>query len=214
MPEKTKFLIVDDHPIIGVAMELFLNNNFRNVELTTAEGGKEALKVLGNQKFDLVILDANLPDSNVLSLIPNIFSHDAHARILIFTMFPENVLAKRLFSMNISGFLSKNSHDDEILKAIKTILNGGKYISKDFSDILISDFLCSNQGVNPFEELSNREYQIMLEMLKGKTAKEISNKLHLHNSSVSTYRQRVYEKVRVDNNIDLFKKAQLFGILD
>ncbi len=214
MSKKIKFLVVDDHPIIGVAMVLFLNNNFRNIEITTVGGGKDALKALSNQKFDLIILDANLPDSNILSLIPNIFSHDAGTKILIFTMFPENVLARRLFSMNISGFLSKNAHDDEILKAIKTILNGGKYISRDFSDILISDFLCSNQSVNPFEELSHREYQIMLEMLQGKTAKEISNKLHLHNSSVSTYRQRVYEKVRVDNNIDLFKKAQLFGILD
>ena len=211
MSEKRKFLVVDDHPIIGVAMELLLNNNFREVEVTHAEGGKQALTSLKDGKFDLILLDVNLPDYNILSLIPNIFITDPEAKILIFTMTPENILARRLFSMKVAGFLGKKAPDDEIIRAIKAILNGGKYISKDFSESVVTDFLAGGHSESPFESLSNREYQVMIEILKGSSAKEISSKLHLHNSSVSTYRQRIYEKVGVDNNIELFKKAQLFG---
>lgn len=214
MPENTKFLIVDDHPVIGIAMDLFLKNNFQNIEIERVEGGKDAISILKKQTFDLIILDVNLPDYNILSLIPNIFRIDAKAKILIFTMSPENILAKRLFSMNVAGFLSKGVSDDEILKAIRVILNGGKYISQQFSEMVLGDFLSGQKGSNPFEELSDREYEVMLEILKGKTTRDIGDKLNLHGSSVSTYRHRVFSKVGVSNNLELFQKAQLFGVVE
>lgn len=214
MSEKTRFLVIDDHPIIAEAINLFLQNNMQNMELDRAEGGKEGIALLKKNKYDLIILDVNLPDYNVLSLIPNVFKFDREAKILIFTMSPENIMARRLFSMNVSGFLSKSVPNEEILRAIKVILNGGKYISNDFSNSVITDFLSGNKHANPFEELSDREYQIMMELLDGRTVREISEKLHLHGSSVSTYRQRIFDKVGVANNLELFKKAQLFGIAE
>lgn len=214
MSEKTRFLVIDDHPIIAEAINLFLQNNMQNMELDRAEGGKEGIALLKKNKYDLIILDVNLPDYNVLSLIPNIFKFDREAKILMFTMSPENIMARRLFSMNVSGFLSKSVPNEEILRAIKVILNGGKYISNDFSNSVITDFLSGNKNANPFEELSDREYQIMMELLEGRTVREISEKLHLHGSSVSTYRQRIFEKVGVANNLELYKKAQLFGMAE
>lgn len=214
MAEKIKILIVDDHPVIGIAIDLLLKTQMRNTETELVEGGKPALRVLKEKSFDLIVLDVNLPDYNVISLIPNIFNIDPEAKILIFTMTPENILARRLFSMDVCGFLSKKVSDDEILKAVKTILAGEKYISKDFSDIVVKDFLSGKKSVNPFDDLSDREFQILTEILKGSTTKDISDRLNLHSSSISTYRIRIYEKINVENHMELYKKAQLFGIVD
>lgn len=214
MAEKIKILIVDDHPVIGIAIDLLLKTQMRNTETELVEGGKPALRVLKEKSFDLIVLDVNLPDYNVISLIPNIFNIDPEAKILIFTMTPENILARRLFSMDVCGFLSKKVSDDEILKAVKTILAGEKYISKDFSDIVVKDFLSGKKSVNPFDDLSDREFQILTEILKGSTTKDISDRLSLHSSSISTYRIRIYEKINVENHMELYKKAQLFGIVD
>lgn len=214
MADRTQILIIDDHPIIGIAMDLLLAENFPNADLDRADGGKDGLKMLKAKKYDLIILDVNLPDYNILSLIPNIFNIDEEARILIFTMTPENILARRLFSMKVSGFLSKSVSDDEILAAIRIILKGGKYISQDFSSVVIGDFMEGKMETNPFDTLSEREYQILIEILEGESTKGISEKLHLHGSSVSTYRQRIFQKIGVSNQVELIKKAQIFGIID
>lgn len=214
MAEKIEILIVDDHPVIGMAMNLLLTTEMRNANVERADGGKPALKMLKEKAYDLIILDVNLPDYNILTLIPNIFNAQPDSKILIFTMSPENILARRLFSMDIQGFLTKNSPDEEIMKAIRTVLEGGKYVSEEFSSQVVSDFLSGKKNVNPFDELSEREYQILLELLKGESTRNIADKLHLHGSSVSTYRLRIYDKVDVDNHIDLYKKARLFGLVD
>lgn len=213
MMDKAEILVVDDHPVIALAVKLLLKTKAPNALSTHVEGGKEALKILKQKSFDLIILDVNLPDYNILNLLPNIFSIRPKARILIFTMTPENILARRLFSMNVMGFLSKGVSDDEIFKAITTVLSGKKYISADFSDVVVQDFLSGNTEVNPFNELSDREYQILMELLVGKSTKEVSEKLHLHGSSVSTYRLRIYQKLEVDNYIELYKKAKLFKVI-
>lgn len=213
MSEKTEILVVDDHPVIGTAMRILLTENMNNVTVEKVDGGKPALAKLKEKSYDLVILDVNLPDYNILNLIPNMFAIHENLPILVFTMSPENILARRLFSMDISGFLSKSVEDEEILRAVQTILNGRKYISADFSEQVIDDFLSGKKNVNPFEDLSDREYQILMELLKGTSAKEIGEILHLHSSSVATYRIRLYKKLGVENHVELYKKAKAFGII-
>ena len=212
MTTKTEVLVVDDHPLIGTAMEILLSYNIKNVVVEKVEGGKSALKSLKQKSYNLVILDVDLPDFNILNLIPSMFAIHSDLKILVYTMSPENILARRLFSLNIMGFLSKSMEDEEILRAVKTVLKGKKYISADFSEQVIGGFL-SGSSMNPFEELSDREYQIMTEMLKGSTFKNISDVLHLHSSSVATYRRRIYDKLQVENHIELYRKARAFGIV-
>lgn len=214
MAETTEILVVDDHPVIGTAMRILLTDNLPNVKVFKADGGKASLKMLKEKSYDLVILDVNLPDYNVLNLIPNMFALHADLKILIFTMSPENILARRLFSMDVSGFLSKSVEDEEILKAVQTILKGRKYISPDFSDQVIGDFLSGKKNVNPFEDLSDREYQILMELLKGSSSKDIGEMLHLHSSSVATYRIRLFNKLGVENQMELYKKAKAFGVVE
>lgn len=214
MINNAEILIVDDHPVIAFAVKILLKANTPKATCTHALGGKEALKILKQRSFDLIILDVNLPDYNVLDLIPNIFMAHPNMKILMFTMTPENVLARRLFSMNVMGFLSKGVDDEEIFKAITTVLNGKRYISANFSDVVVQDFLLGNTNVNPFNDLSAREYQILMELLEGKSTKDVAEKLNLHGSSISTYRLRIYQKVKVENYIELYKKAKMFNVVD
>lgn len=211
--DSLRFLVVDDHPVIGMAMELLIKKHFQKSTIDKVNGGKDALQILKKEKYDLIILDVNLPDYDILSLIPNIFRINESQSILIFTMSPENILAKRLFSMNVMGFLSKNVDDDEIVNAIRKVLSGERYISEGFSKQLMEDFVLGRNTANPFENLSDREYQILTEILNGSTPKEISETLSLHHSSVNTYRTRIYSKLDITNQMELFEKAKAFGII-
>lgn len=212
--DNIKVLIVDDHPIIGMAMELLVSSNFQKQKpsIDIVERGKDALQMLKNNKYDLILLDVHLPDYNVFSLIPNIFMMDEKARILVFTSVPESALARRLFSLKVSGFLSKKVSDEEIVEAIRVILKGGKYVSKAFSGEVVRSFMEGDNSSNPLDTLSDREYQVLMEILKGDTAKVIADRLHISHSSISTYRQRVFEKLGVSNQVELIKKAQIYGI--
>jgi DNA-binding NarL/FixJ family response regulator len=214
MTENTRVLIVDDHPMIGMAMEMLLKDNLRKIDVDLAEGGKEALVKLNENRYDLVLQDVNLPDYNILSLIPNIQRIQPNVKILVFTMAPEKILAKKLFSLEVDGFLNKSAPKEETILAIKKVLAGERYVSRDFSDQILSDFLQGkSKDPNPFEALSDREYQILMELLKGTPQKEIANKLHLHHSSIATYRVRIYKKTNVNNQIELYEKARLFEII-
>lgn len=207
-------LIVDDHPLISFAVEVLIERNFRSAETDTAKTGEEGFKMIKRFDYDLIILDVNLPDTNALALVPRILQAKPESKILIFTTAPENILAKRLFSLKVMGFLTKDGGDTEMLTAIKTILQGKRYISPDFSQKVVSDFLNGHEiESNPFETLSSREHEILLEILKGKTSKEISEHLHLHYSSVNTYRSRIYGKINVKSQMELFEKAKVFNII-
>lgn len=214
MAKKKEILIIDDHPVIAVAVNLLVTDNIPNVNVEQIDTGKEGLAMIKKKEYDLVVLDVNLPDYNILALIPNIFSARPDCKILIFTISPENILARRLFSMDISGFLHKSVSDEEIVKAVRTVLEGGKYISPTFSEQVVKDFLEGKKNINPFDDLSDREYQVMVELLNGVSTKDISEKLHLNGSSIATYRQRIFKKIDVENNVELYKKAQFFGIVD
>lgn len=214
MSDKTSVLIIDDHPMIGMAIDMLLKDNMRNIEVDLAEGGKEGIAKLKERNYDLILQDVNLPDYNILSLIPNIQRIQPDVKILVFTMAPERILAKKLFSLNVQGFLSKSAPREETLAAVKKVLAGERYVSKEFSEQLLSDFLTGGSSTkNPFEDLSDREYQILLELLKGTSQKEVADKLHLHHSSIATYRSRIYKKINVSNQIELYEKARLFEVI-
>jgi DNA-binding NarL/FixJ family response regulator len=213
MSDAPSFLIVDDHPVIGFAMNLLISKHFPKATIDKVNGGKECLQIIKKEKYDLIILDVNLPDYDVLDLIPNIFRNNEDQKILMFTMTPENILAKRLFSLNVMGFLSKNVGDEEIISAIRKVLSGTRYLSEGFSRQMIDDYISGKNSINPFETLSDREYQILTQILSGYNTKTIGENMSLHHSSVNTYRTRIYAKLNIENQMQLFEKAKAFGVI-
>lgn len=134
MTAKRKILIVDDQPVISLAMDMILKQSIPDIEIEQVEGGEKALEHLQDKKYDLVLLDVNLPHYTIFDLIPAILKIQDDAKILVFTATPELELVKKLSTLNVKGFIGKRVSKTETITAVKTVLNGGRYFSKSFID--------------------------------------------------------------------------------
>ena len=207
----TKILLADDHSIIRAALKTIIENNITGSVVEETADGDSVVEKIQNTDYDLLILDINMPGINSVDLIGKILSFKPQARILIFSMNPEVPFAKMYLQLGAIGYLTKTSSPEEIVKSIHTVLTGKKYLSynlqEEFADALIGPSL------NPFQNLSSREFEIMLHVLRGETVKEISRQSGLGNSTVSTYKARIYEKLKTRNIMELVALAKTYNII-
>jgi DNA-binding NarL/FixJ family response regulator len=213
---QTTLLIVDDHPVVQIGMRAFIDRYklFHFVE--AARTGKEAVGFIKKHRQDpehykMAIVDINLPDYEAISLVKFILEYCPKLPIMMFSMEQPRLYVKRLISAGVKGFLNKNSTDDELLFAIKSIKAGKTYFSSDIMTDIITTYADDLSKVN--RELSARETEILSLMIRGKSPKEISNLLHLHKSSVATYRSRVFNKIGVRSNFELYQWALKEGLI-
>lgn len=206
-------LLVDDHSIVRSGVRLLIKDNFGgNIQVDEAKNGDIAFRKMMAADYDLVILDINMPHTDTLGLIENIRNIKPKLPILIFTMTSEYALAKRYLSSGVNGFLNKQSEDEEIIEAIKMIFLGKKYISKSLLMAIGEDKLL-NRSDNPFENLSNRELEIVNHLIRGETLTSISTTLNIHTSTVSTHKSRIFEKLKVNNLLDLKDLAKAYNLI-
>lgn len=204
-------LIVDDHEIVRSGLKMLINGFFNFVELFEAHNEESTIEILKKQNFDLVILDIHMPNSNSIGIVEYIDKNFAGTRVLIFSMGSETLYAKRFLKAGAKGYLSKDSSMGEVKTAIEKLLEGGKYISKSLMDMLVDDVTGKNIS-NPFETLSSREFQIASFLLDGLSLTEISTLLNLQPSTVGTYKSRIFEKLKVNNLIELIDLASVYHI--
>lgn len=206
------FLIADDHLIVRTGIKLLIGNNFKKSLFTETDSTKDLLQHVRKSVFDICIADVHLSDGNTLSVIDHIKAVQPGIRLLFLSTLSEEVYAKRIMSMGAHGFLHKRSKEPEIITAIKTLLEGNYYLSEQLSQRLARDVF-AQKTENPFERLSNREFEVMIMMLNGRQTRDISEQLGLQISTVGTYKNRIFDKLEVQSLIDLNKKAALYGIL-
>lgn len=204
-------LIVDDHEIVRSGLKMLITGFYPFVELNEAHNEASTVEMLKKQQFDLVILDIHMPNSNSIGLLEYIGKMFSTTKVLIFSMGSEVLYAKRFLQAGAKGYLSKDSSMGEVKLAIETILEGGKYISKNLMDILVDD-VTTNKSSNPFDQLSSREFQIVTFLLDGLSITEISTVLNLQPSTVGTYKSRIFEKLKVGNLIELIDMANVYHI--
>jgi two-component system invasion response regulator UvrY len=204
-------LIVDDHEIVRSGLKMLINGFYPFVELQEAHNEESTVEILKKQQFDLVILDMHMPNSNSIGLLEYIGKMFPATKVLIFSMGSEVLYAKRFLQAGAKGYLAKDSPMGEVKLAIETILEGGKYISKNLMDILVDD-VTTNKSSNPFDQLSSREFQIASFLLDGLSLTEISTLLNLQPSTVGTYKGRIFEKLKVSNLIELIDMANVYHI--
>jgi len=204
-------LIVDDHEIVRSGLKMLINGFYPFVELHEAHNEESTVEILKKQQFDLVILDIHMPNSNSIGLLEYIGKMFPATKVLIFSMGSEVLYAKRFLQAGAKGYLSKDSSMGEVKLAIETILDGGKYISKNLMDILVDD-VTANKSSNPFDQLSSREFQIASYLLDGQSLTEISTVLNLQPSTVGTYKGRIFEKLKVSNLVELLDLANVYHI--
>lgn len=171
--------------------------------VSEAADAQEALRLVRGQSFDLAILDMSLPDQAATDLIRDLKRGCANLRILVLSMFPERQCVVRVFQSGWNGCLRKNADPNEVIHAVRTILDGEEYVS----EAVVRDAGRSQTTKLPHETLSGREYQVFQRLVAGKALTEIAEQLNLNVSTVSTYRARVLGKTNVRTNADLVRYA-------
>jgi two-component system, NarL family, invasion response regulator UvrY len=196
-----RILIADDHSAIRSGIKHILSRNFERLEFGEAPSSQDALNKLQDNKWDLLILDINMPDKNGLELLRQLRPSNVNVPVLVFSMYKEDQIAVRALKAGASGYLSKECDEVELVKAVRQIINGRKYISLPVAELLASHLNVNN--ALPHEKLSDREYQTMLLIASGKTVSEIAKSLGLSVPTISTYRSRILEKMRLKNNAEI-----------
>ena len=203
------FLIADDQSIVRKGVSLLINELFFNAIITHSDTFKGVFKVLRETKIDLLVLDINFRDGNSLNIIKEAKSIQPSIKILIFSAYDENIYAMRYLNAGASGYLNKGCSEDEMKKAFTSMILSGKYITQNIKD-RISDFYISKKPINPLEQLSNREFEVARLLIKGSGNLEISELLQIKKTTVSTFKNRVFEKLKIDNLADLIEIFQLY----
>lgn len=215
---KENLLLVDDHPVVQMGMKSFIERNklFENVSIagTGADTISLIKKCIKEEKsFDLAIMDINLPDYEIISLVKKVRELMPSTPILMFSMEPPKLYIKRLIDLGISGFVDKTTPDEELLFAIRNTLSGRGYFSSEILLETLSGDVKGNSHSHSIHNLSDRESEILSLMVKGKNSQEICEILDLHKSSVATYRVRIFTKIGVQSNFELYKWALKEGLI-
>lgn len=201
----SKVLIVDDHPVVRRGLKAILQ---AEPDLSVIEAGdsREALTQIKNHKLDLVILDLDLPGTNGIELLNEIKRQNKELGVLILSVYPEEQVAVRVLKAGASGFVSKEDAPDQLVKAIRKILNGRRYISEKVANLLLIHLEGSSEkGLH--EKLSDREFQILTLLGEGKSVKQIAEILSLSIPTISTYRARILNKMEMKTTAELVRYA-------
>jgi DNA-binding NarL/FixJ family response regulator len=199
-------LIADDHAIVRRGLKQILDEEPGLAIVSEAENGQDVLDMSRHRTWDLVILDINLPGRSGIDILNELHYAYPKLPVLILSMYPEDQYALRVLNAGASGYLTKQSAPEELVKAIKKIRGGGKY----YSDAVIDQLVTKPEArqVKPTHEiLSDREFQVMVLIASGKTLSEIGENLALSIKTVSTYRKRILTKLNMKNNAELIHFA-------
>jgi two-component system invasion response regulator UvrY len=201
-----RILIVDDHPVVRFGLIEILADE-RDIDVSEAANSREALRLIGEQSWDLAVLDLDLPGKSGLDLLKEMKQRRHCPPVLILSVYPEEQFAVRTLRAGASGFLSKESAPENLVKAVRKILKGGRYFSELVADKLLSRPNDQAATGYPHDALSDREFQILCLLGAGKAVKEISRELSLSAPTVSTYRARILEKMGMRTTAQLVHYA-------
>lgn len=208
-----RLLIADDHAIVREGLKQILADAPDTFVIGEAANGVEALQAIRAQKWEVVLLDISMPDSNGLDILKQAKSEQPQLRVIILSMFPEAVYAVRAIRAGASGYVTKNSATKELAIAIHTVVKGGRYISAALAEKLAFD-LGGSVPESPHEVLSDRELQVLRLIAQGLTTSEIAQELTLSVQTISTYRARILDKMRLKNNAALVRYAVENGLVE
>ncbi len=201
-----KVIIVDDHAVVRKGLKQIIEDAPDIYVSDEAASGTELLEKLSDNKYDVVMLDISMPDKDGLDTLKDIRFQAPELPVLIFTVYPEEQYAMRVLKSGAAGYINKECEPEEIIKAIRKVAEGRKYISPELAEILANSIDGKGHHAD-HENLSDREFQVMLMIASGKTVKEIAAELSLSVNTISTYRIRILEKMKMKNNAEITRYA-------
>ena len=208
-----RVLIVDDHAIIRRGLRALLSDDFRGAAFGEASDARQALEQLRQKEWDVALLDITLPGKGGLDLLKELKTGWPKLPVLVLSGHSEDQFAIRMLKAGAGGYLTKESAPEELAKAIRKIMAGGRYVSPALAEKLALRVGKDFTGT-PHETLSDREYEVMSRIALGKTVTEIAEELSLSAKTISTYRARILEKLGVKNSAEIVQYAILNGLMN
>ena len=208
-----KILIIDDHEIVRDGLKKIVNEQSEDITFGEASTAPEALRLVAEQDWDIVVLDLSLGGRNGLEVLKELKQIRPGLPVLILSMHSEEQYARRAFKAGAAGYITKDSPRAELLNAINKVAEGRKYVSLALAEELVID-LERGSDRPPHETLSDREFEVMRLIASGKTVGEIAVLLSLSDNTISTYRARLLEKMKMRTNAELTHYAIQNGLVD
>ncbi len=204
--------IADDHAIVRDGLRRFLSDNVDLRVTGEACNGREALELARGGDIDVLLMDISMPDQSGVDALVAIKARYPDLPVLVLSGFPESHYATTLLRQGASGYLNKECDPEEIATAIRTVFRGRKYISAAVAELL-ADGLAGNSDKPAHDQLSERELQVFLRLAQGETIGNMAKAMFLSVKTVSTYRTRVLEKLKLTSNSDLTYYALKNGLI-
>lgn len=208
-----RMMLVDDHPIVRRGVRDILDDAFPRSLIQEVGSGEEALTMVRDYTWDVVILDLGLPDVSGLDVLKKVREMQARLPVLVLSIHTPDQFARRAIAAGASGYLTKNTADEELVNAVQRLLHGGKYFGPEVLESVVLA-MHPDSGELPHERLSDREYQILRMIGGGRTVSEIAKELTLSVKTVSTYRARLLEKMELRTNAELTHYVARHGLLE
>lgn len=209
----TKVLLVDDHDLVRTGIKRLLDD-INDIDVVgEAICGEDAIKMANQHELDVILMDINMPGMGGLEATRKLQTTNPELKIIIVTMHEDDLFAQRLLKAGATGYLTKGAGINEIVHAIREVRQNRRYISPEIAQQLALSQFPDHDG-SPFDALSERELQVMLLLMDGMRVNEISDKLCLSPKTVSTYRHRLYDKLKVQNDIELTRLAMVHGVIE
>jgi DNA-binding NarL/FixJ family response regulator len=206
---KKRVLIVDDHPMLRERLVQVVNHEEDLEACGEAEDSTEAMETILRETPDLIIVDITLKDSSGLELVKKIREHSATLPILVLSMHEESLYAERVLRAGANGYITKHQHPKEVIAAIRRVLAGGVYVSEAMASVFLKGMLRSRGRSSPrsVERLTDRELAVLEMIGQGRTTRQIAATLKLGTPTIDTYRDRIKEKMNLQNAAELLHFA-------
>ncbi len=206
-------LIVDDHLVITTGLKIVIGNFLPDSIIDVANDGDIAFEKIKHTNYDLIIMDISLPNTDSFNIVSNILAIKPTSRILMFSMSPEEMFAKRYLKIGALGYINKDAPLTEIKNAIENALQNKRYLSPELQEKLALEALSDDHHENKFDKLSPREFEIVQHLVHGDSVSEISRKLNLHTSTIGTHKAKIFEKLKCENIVDLVTMAKMYNLI-
>lgn len=211
LKSNVRIVVADDHGIVRMGLIQTIKRLMPDAVILEVEDYKSLYKLVLNEQLDLAIMDVNMPNGTVQEAIDYLKIRQPELKILLFSSQDEELYGMRYLKMGAGGYLSKQSSTEAIEAALTAMLSKGRYVSDNVKEAIFLESLHGAARSSPFEALSDRELQIANKLAEGLPLKEISNQLNLHSSTISTYKNRLFEKLKIKSVPELVEILRIYN---